>query len=89
MYIAAPGTPVSKLVERAIPDIIFVSKSGVIKDRNYYVSKIKEKVKDMTIHQLANILEENDWTKIRPCENSSNTFGIRSIKNNQIVFTYS
>lgn len=61
ILITTPGTKISKMVIRAVPEIIFMSKTGVVKDKDYYINEITEVVRHANINELPYILK-----KIKP-----------------------
>lgn len=60
VLITKSTTKISKMVIRAIPDIVFIGKSGEPKDRTYYAEKIAKSVESKSIIELKNMSKPSD-----------------------------
>lgn len=55
ILVTTPDTQISNMVRRAIPEIVYISKTGIVQDVDYYVDRISKLVKTLTIEQAKSI----------------------------------
>lgn len=75
ILVTTPGTTISKMVLWAISDIVFVSKSGIVKDRYHYIEEINEIISSKKTSELPSFLRS-----IKQIENKT-----KSVQENKLA----
>lgn len=76
ILVTTPNTPISDMVIRTIPDIVYISKSGIIEDRSYYIEEVVKIFENAKIGELSKMLKllsdyvSDEPTKIQGRPNS-------------------